>query len=299
VTRIRLGGGIHATPFFVYCSTLNVFLGDISFYKGDPVSKRDIALTDKLAYYLLKSVNKAIRDYEMIADGDRIAVAVSGGKDSLTLLHLLRLRQRSALEKYETVAVHVVMLKSDGMSCAELDVRSALEAYFDSQRQACTFETVDVGEQADCFRCSYLRRKAMFVAAQRLGCNKVALGHHADDAAQTTLLNLIFHGKVETLSPKRLFFDGQFVLIRPMIYVPEKEIARFARASAFPLEAARCPRSMTSRRMSVKNAIRALEQEYPKVKINLFRAGLRAEATSGLRPRGRRLETAPAQDTTG
>jgi len=238
------------------------------------VSKRDVALQDRLAYYLLKGVNKAIRDYEMIADGDRIAVAVSGGKDSLTLLHLLRLRQSSAPEKYETVAVHVTMRKSDGTPCAGSDARDALGPYFESQGQAWASEVIDMGAEPDCFRCSYLRRKAVFAAAQRLGCNKVTLGHHADDAAATTLLNLFFHGKVETLSPKRQFFGGQLEVIRPMIYVPEKRIGRFARACAFPVEPARCPRSMTSRRMLVKGIIRTLEEEYPKVKINLFRAGL-------------------------
>ena len=146
------------------------------------MSKRNVALKDKLAYYLLKNVNEAIRDYEMIADGDRIAVAVSGGKDSLTLLHLLRFRQHSVPEKYTTVAVHVVTPQSDRMSGPESETRTELEAYFRSLEQDCTFETLDVEERASCFRCSYLRRKALFVAAQRTGCNKVALGHHSDDA---------------------------------------------------------------------------------------------------------------------
>jgi len=254
------------------------------------MSKRDIALKDKLAYYLLKSVNKAIYDYKMIADGDRIAIAVSGGKDSLTLLYLLRLRQSSVPEKYETIAVHVMMHKSDGTLCRELEARNTLEVYFQSEGQAYAFEMVDVGAQPDCFRCSYLRRKAIFAAAQRLGCNKVALGHHADDAAQTTLLNLVFHGKAETLTPKRQFFGGQFVLIRPMIYVPEKEIMRFVQVCALPLAPAYCPHNVTSRRMLMKNVIRILEQEYPKVKINLFRAGLRTAS-----PEPRRREALEAE----
>jgi tRNA 2-thiocytidine biosynthesis protein TtcA len=237
------------------------------------MSKHDIALQDKLAYYLLKSVNKAVRDYEMIQNGDRVLVAVSGGKDSLTLLHLLRLRQRSAAEKYHIIAVHVAMLRSDGMPCSGSDARVTLGTYLAAQGQAYAFETIETDEQPDCFRCSRLRRKALFVAAQRLGCNKIALGHHADDAAQTTLLNIAFHGKVETLNPKRAFFGGQFVLIRPLIYVPEKEIVRFAQAQGFPPGPACCPRSLTSRRLLAKDIIRTLEREYPKVKINLFRAG--------------------------
>jgi len=233
--------------------------------------------SDKLAHYLLRSVNKAIRDYDMIADGDRIAVAVSGGKDSLTLLHLLNLRQRSIPEKFQVVAVHVTINSPGEMTCADMEVRKALEEYFDSRGQEYAFETIHIEAQTGCFRCSYLRRKALFMTAHRLGCNKIALGHHADDAAQTTLLNLIFHGKIETLYPTRQFFGGQFVLIRPMIYVPEKEIVRFAKLCGFPIRAPNCPRSASSRRTLARDIIHLLEQEYPKVKINLFRAGLRNE----------------------
>lgn len=239
-----------------------------------PMSKRNPPAPDKLAYYLLKSVNKAIRDYGMIADGDRIAVAVSGGKDSLALLHLLNLRRQSAIENYETVAIHVSMSKGDAAPCTEEEQRNALAAYLQSAGQAHAFEFLEVADQPDCFRCSHLRRQALFQAAWRLGCNKLALGHHADDAAETTLLNLIFHGRVETLLPKRSFFDGQFVLIRPLIYVPEKRLARLAQACAFPVMDASCPHHITSRRQWVKDLLRTLEQEYPKVRINLFRAGL-------------------------
>ena len=244
------------------------------------MSKRDISAPDRLAYYLLKSTNKAIRDYEMIADGDRIAVAVSGGKDSLALLHLLQLRQPSAAERYEIVAVHVVLGQADKSSCTQTDGRNALVTYLRSTGQEHVIELVEVAGQPDCFRCSHLRRRALFQAARRLGCNKLALGHHADDAAETTLLNLIFHGRVETLSPTRSFFNGQFTLIRPLIYVPERRLARLAQACAFPVMAASCPHHLTSRRQWVKDLIRTLEQEYPKVKINLFRAGLPPENAS-------------------
>ncbi len=235
------------------------------------MGRRELPLQDKLAFYLLKATNKAIRDYEMIADGDHIAVAVSGGKDSLTLLHLLRLRQRSVAERYRLTAVHVT---TPGASCARSESRDALERYLQAQAQAYTVEAVDEAAQLDCARCSYLRRKAILEAAHRLGCNKVAQGHHADDAAQTTLLNLIFGGRIETLSPRREFFDGLLVLIRPMIYVEEKEIARFAQTGVFPPLPSRCPREAASRRTLMKQMIRQLEHVYPKVKINLFRAGL-------------------------
>ncbi len=239
------------------------------------MGKRDIPLQDKLAFYLLKATNKAIRDYAMIADGDHIAVAVSGGKDSLTLLHLLRLRQRSVPERYRLTAVHVTTPEA---SCGRSETRDELERYLQAQAQAYVIEVIEEATQLDCARCSYLRRKAILEAAYRLGCNKVALGHHADDAAQTTLLNLVFSGRIETLSPRREFFDGLLVLIRPMIYVEEKEVARFARTGAFPPVPSRCPREAASRRTLMKRMIRQLEHAYPKVKINLFRAGLQRPA---------------------
>lgn len=239
------------------------------------MSKRDIPLKDKLAYYLLKNVNKAIRDYEMIADGDRIAVAVSGGKDSLALLHLLRLRQHSVPESYTMVAVHVTTPRLGKTQPAAMDWYRTLEDYLSSQGLDCVFETIDLKEPPECFRCSYLRRKALFGAAQRTGCNKIALGHHSDDAAQTTLLNLLFSGRVETLLPRRQFFGGKFVVIRPMIYLAEKDIARLAQACGFPLVTSSCPRASDSRRALVKSVISTLEREFPAVKTNLVRAGLR------------------------
>ena len=228
----------------------------------------------KLAYYLLKDLNKAIHEYGMIADGDRIAVAVSGGKDSLTLLDLLRIRQTSALEKYCLVAIHISIPGTDDMACAVKDAEQKLSEYLDTEGYEHASQHVDAEDARGCFRCSYLRRKAIFIAAKRLGCSKVALGHHADDAAQTTLLNLAYHGRVETLHPTRKFFGGEIVLIRPMLYVPEKDIVRYGRLRGFPEHAHCCPQSLTSRRALAKNIIRLLEQDCPKVKINLLRAGL-------------------------
>ncbi len=237
------------------------------------MAEREIPRKDKLAYYLLKSVNKAIRDYEMISDGDRIAVAVSGGKDSLTLLHLLRLRQKSVPQAYELTAIHVHMQTPDATPCSEPDVRNALVRHFQELEQAYALEVVEADQEPDCSRCSRERRKAILLAAQRLSCNKVAFGHHADDAAQTTLLNLFFHGRAETVSPTRRF-GANLQVIRPMIYVPEKRIVPFAKACGLPVTSACCPRSQTTRRTLVKQLIRELEREYPRVKINLFRAGL-------------------------
>jgi tRNA 2-thiocytidine biosynthesis protein TtcA len=249
------------------------------------VSKRDVAAQDKLAYYLLKDVNKAIRDYAMLSDGDRVAVAVSGGKDSLTLLDLLLRRLPTAREKYSLVAVHVTMHDADGTGCSRPDCSTALREYFEALRLEHAFEPVTADAPLNCYRCSHLRRKALLTASQRLGCNKVALGHHADDAAQTTLLNLIFHGRVETLHPRREFFAGRFVLIRPLIYLTEKEISRYSSLRGLPRQSFDCPAGLASRRRIAREIIAGVEREYPKVKINLFRAGLRAYEEARVEPK--------------
>ncbi len=238
------------------------------------MAKRDIPLADKIAYYLLKEVNRAIRDFRMIEDGDRIAVGVSGGKDSVALLHLLRARLHSSPEKYELVAVHVLIDTQDAAGCSEPETRRRLAAWLNAQHETCEMESIEGGKDLDCFRCSTLRRHALFAAAERLGCNKIALGHHRDDAAQTTLLNLVTSGRTETLLPRRDFFGGRFSLIRPLIYVPEKDIVRLVRALDVPL-APSCPRSTLSGRAIAQDAIRLLERAYPNVRTNLLRAGLR------------------------
>ena len=128
----------------------------------------------------------------------------------------------------------------------------------------------------NCQRCTWLRRKAIFQAADALGCNVVAFAHHADDAAQTTLLNLLYGGDVRTLAPCADYFDGRFRLIRPLIYVPETDLTRFARASGFPPPPPACPRSDNSRRRRVAEMLKLLGRDYlTQARPNLIRAGLR------------------------
>jgi len=127
------------------------------------------------------------------------------------------------------------------------------------------------------------RRKALFLAADRLGCNKMAFGHHSDDVAQTTLLNLFYHGRLETTEPRVTFFGGKITVIRPLLYVPEKELFRFARACEFPVGGAPCPQGANSARTKMQNLLRTLEKDCPQVKANLFRATQQHRRERGLR----------------
>jgi tRNA 2-thiocytidine biosynthesis protein TtcA len=237
--------------------------------------------TDQAAFWLLKNVNRAIRDYGMIAEGDRVAVAVSGGKDSLSLLRLLDLRRKWSMEKYELAAIHVI---GDSRG-AEIPVHQPLVDWLDERGYEMLIVPLDLpaGEPLPlgCQRCTWNRRKALFGAAQKLGCNVVAYGHHADDLAQTTLLNLLFQGRVETMAPKREYFGGSIRLVRPLCYTTEAEVRRYARLEAFPPPPPDCPRSALSQRVQAKEILRIASKGNKNALVNLLRAGLGGNTWTG------------------
>jgi len=223
--------------------------------------------------YLLRKVARACKEFDLLAAGDRVAVAVSGGKDSRALLDLLLRYQERVPYRYELAAIHVV-----GIAAGFPDLRSELEPWFQERGVKYRFIPLELpsGEPLplDCFRCSWNRRKALFTAAVTLGCNKLAFGHHGDDAAATTLLNLMFAGRLETMSPRAAFFDGAITVIRPLIYVPEKDLARYARAAGFP-DSPACPQGLTSQRAQVKQMLRGFGRAQKQIRTNLWRAAWR------------------------
>jgi tRNA 2-thiocytidine biosynthesis protein TtcA len=225
--------------------------------------------------FLLKNVNRAIREYEMIRDGDRIAVAVSGGKDSLSLLALLALRHRRTLQGFELIAVYV-QGDTRGLDCPP---NPALAEWLQVRGYTFVVEPMDLPPDESlpmpCYRCTWNRRKTIFKVADRLGCNVVAFAHHADDLAQTTLLNLFYGGRLETMAPIADYFGGRFRLIRPLAFIPEKDLAYFARACDFPPPAPECPRAGDTHRERMAQLLRLFHRDAHKVRMNLIRAALR------------------------
>lgn len=209
-------------------------------------------------------------DYAMLSDGDRIAVAISGGKDSLTLLKLLQDRKKFAPIKYDLLAIHV------DMGYPGSNVKS-LTAHFKRIGVKYHIKKVNLfkgkkNKDISCFWCSWNRRKALFETAARFDCNKVALGHHKDDIVETVLLNLFFQGEISAMTAKQELFKGKITLIRPLAYVEEDMIRRFAKEQHFSLQTCKCPGQDTSRRTYVGEIIKNLEKICPDVKTNIFRS---------------------------
>lgn len=233
-----------------------------------------------LLYTLLKMLNQCHREHGLLADGDRICLALSGGKDSCTLLDALL--QRRGLERYTVIAVHV--LPASDMACgAQVDV-AALRAWLEGLGVEYHMAQAEEpqgeprrAQQSPCFYCAWRRRKTLFRVAQELGCNKLALAHNADDVAETTLLNLFYQAQLKGMAPRVPLFGGRLTLIRPLAYVPEAEIERYAEGAGFPPPPPPCPVGKGAKRALMRQILRMVEEEHPRAKVYLRRAVARCQ----------------------
>jgi len=222
---------------------------------------------------LLSYLRRCADDYRMISPNDRIAVGVSGGKDSLTLLVLLANLRRFYPNPFSLQAITLDMgydnTDFSGVQalCDRLDVPFAVrktdikQIVFDIRR-----------EPNPCSLCANLRRGALHDEAIRLGYHKIALGHHFDDAAETFLLSLFFEGRIHCFSPVTYLDRRDVTLIRPMLYIEEKEIARFSSREQLPIVKNPCPADKNSSRQDVKQMLARLEQEYPHLRRKIVGA---------------------------
>src|SRR5580698_3727838 len=220
----------------------------------------------KLQAQLRGSVGKAIADFGMIADGDHVMVCLSGGKDSYTLLDILLSLQRSAPVSFEITAVNLDQ-KQPGFPAdvlprylEDLGVRNRV---IEQNTYAVVKRVIPEGKTM-CGLCSRLRRGALYRFAAENGISKIALGHHRDDIVETLFLNMFFGGKLKAMPPKLLSENRRHIVIRPLCYVPERMIARYATARAFPIiPCTLCGSQTNMQRGAVKNMLIKWEQEFP------------------------------------
>jgi tRNA 2-thiocytidine biosynthesis protein TtcA len=229
----------------------------------------------KLERRLLRAAAQAVHDFELIGEGDRILVAVSGGKDSLTLLHLLqRMRERAPIS-FDLVAVNLDQ-GQPGFPAHVLEehFRSVGAPYRMLKKDTYSIVKRIVPEgKTTCPVCSRLRRGILYNAAVELGCTKIALGHHRDDLVETLLLSAFYAGALKSMPPKLRSDDGRNVVIRPMCYAAEEDIAAFAEAMRFPIiPCDLCGSQPNLRRKRVKRLLAELSGEHKAVKGNLLHA---------------------------
>lgn len=220
---------------------------------------------------LLSKARQAIKDFDMIQENDKIAVGLSGGKDSLTLLHILKRYQSFSPEKFELIAI---TLNPGGVDNSVLhNLCKKLEIPFYEIQTNIKEIVFDIRKEKNpCSLCANLRRGALNDNANKLGCNKVALGHHKDDAIETFLMSMFYEGRVNCFSPKTIMDKQDLTIIRPMIYIDEYMIKKVTKEFNYPVVQNPCPANGNTKRQEIKELISKLNKEMPGVKKNLFGA---------------------------
>jgi tRNA 2-thiocytidine biosynthesis protein TtcA len=227
---------------------------------------RDSSTLRKLAARLRGQAGKAIADYRMIEPGDRVMVCVSGGKDSYTLLDLLCSLQRSAPLQFELIAVNLDQKQPDFPARVLPDYLTKLGVPFaviEQDTYGVVKRLIPEGRTM-CSLCSRMRRGALYRYASEHGITKIALGHHRDDIVETLFLNLFHGGRLKAMAPKFRSDDGRHLVIRPLAYIAERDIARYARGRAFPIIPCNlCGSQPHLQRRAIKRMLGAWELEHP------------------------------------
>ncbi len=231
--------------------------------------------THKLEKRLCRQMGQAIVDFNMIEEGDRVMVCMSGGKDSYGMLDILLKMQQRAPIKFEIVAVNLDQKQPGFPEHILPDYLKALGVEYHIETQD-TYSIVkrNIPEgKTMCSLCSRLRRGILYGVARRLKCNKLALGHHRDDMLQTFFLNMFFGGKLKGMPPKLTSDNGEFVVIRPLAYVAEKDLVRWAAHRQFPIiPCSLCGSQTNLQRVQIGNMLRDWEKQYPGRAETMFTA---------------------------
>jgi tRNA 2-thiocytidine biosynthesis protein TtcA len=239
------------------------------------LSRKERTEFNKLQKRLRRNVGSAIADYNMIEDGDRIMVCLSGGKDSYAMLDVLMSLQRSAPVQFELIAVNMDQ-KQPGFPEEVLPAyleQLGVPYYILEKDTYSVVKSVIPEGKTTCGLCSRLRRGTLYGFANEIGATRIALGHHRDDIVETLFLNMFFGGSLKAMPPKLLSDDGANVVIRPMAYCKESDLAAFADYKQFPIIPCNlCGSQDNLQRVQVKKMLRDWERQYPGRTETIFRA---------------------------
>lgn len=219
------------------------------------------------------AMGKAIHTYRMIQDGDRIAVGVSGGKDSLTLTWLLNELRNRAPIRYDIFPIYIDpgFEGGFGSELADLCRKNHWFLHIEETDHGLVAHSSENRENP-CFLCARLRRKRLFEIAEQLCCHKIALGHNQDDFIETLFLNICYSGEISSMVPAQPLFGGRFTIIRPLAHAAEDKIRSFVQEKQFPRFENPCPSARTSKRREIKDLLGDLYEQNPAVRGNIFRS---------------------------
>lgn len=228
----------------------------------------------KLFLHLKKWLEKAVMDYKMIEEGDRVLIGVSGGADSFALLDLLN-SPMIYVPRFSFIAVNIDMGFDQTYRSSD-----ELKKYLQENNYRYMIEKTDIGNLAHsdfnkknpCFLCSRLRRKRIFEIADDEGCNKIAFAHHRDDIIETLLINMFYGREISTMMPNQSIFGGKLHIIRPLAHVREELVKKYSKERQFPTLKNDCPTSNTSKRVYIKNLLTELEQDNKQIRDNIYKA---------------------------
>lgn len=227
---------------------------------------------------LLSYVRRAVDDFQMIAEGDKICVGISGGKDSLALLAGLAGLRHFYPRKFDLVALTVDM-GFDGVDYSEIEALCReLDVPYHVKKTEIAQIIFDIRKEKNpCSLCAKMRRGVLHSTAKELGCNKIAFGHHFDDVVETFMLNLFHEGRIGCFQPVTYLSRADITLIRPLVYMPEKDVRYFANRENLPVVKSPCPADGHTEREEMKNLLNSLERQHKGLRHRIFGAICRGE----------------------
>lgn len=217
-------------------------------------------------------VGLAINKYNLIEEGDKIMVGISGGKDSLVLLETLAERRQYSPVKYTVIAVHIHIKDGPYKTDNQFIIDFCKQLNIELIQKEIDIDFSLFPKKTPCFICSWGRRQTLFELTKELECNKLALGHHIDDAIETLMMNMMYHGSISSMPPALEMFKGRIQLIRPLMQLFDKDLRKYAEIKKYPKQVKECIHGTNTKREEIRKLLNEIEAKNPVAKMNIFKS---------------------------